>query len=238
MTNAIRKSDRFLQCGCGDEYGERSVDVGRVTFGVCETCKKFWHVCENLTSRWKDELSELGQIKAEMLWSQRYLELKANFNQVDSSEVERYSTRVDYFEHGCIDLGYHPESYAVQLEKTPLHPAIKLFPEMNDEQFQWLKQSIKRYGLRQRIVLWEGQIVDGRARLKACIETSVSPAFMELHELQDPYEYAIDANLNRRHFSEVEAAAVVENIADAQKQIEAFRVVTSVERYPDPSIPF
>jgi hypothetical protein len=57
-----------------------------------------------------------------------------------------------------------------------VHEALRLIPEVTDEQYAELKASIERDGQRVALVLdGHGQLVDGRARWRACMELGVQP---------------------------------------------------------------
>ena len=61
------------------------------------------------------------------------------------------------------------------MKKLTLHPACKLFPKLSKEELKELAADIKAKGLLNLIVLYEGQILDGRNRFLACKIAKVSP---------------------------------------------------------------
>lgn len=69
----------------------------------------------------------------------------------------------------------------------PFHPVVQLFPELEPEAFNSLVDDIRKHGLQDPIVIWNGQIVDGRHRYRACMALGIKPQFEELicpeHEL-------------------------------------------------------
>ena len=89
------------------------------------------------------------------------------------------------------------------------HPLAECFPMLSDSELQELADDIKANGLRQKIMMYEGQILDGRNRYAACriagfgIENSITQ-----YEGSDPIGYVISANLRRRHL-EVGARAMI-----------------------------
>ena len=89
------------------------------------------------------------------------------------------------------------------------HPLAECLPMLSDSELRELADDIKANGLRQNIMLYEGQILDGRNRYAACriagfpIENSITQ-----YEGSDPIGYMISANLRRRHL-EVGARAMI-----------------------------
>ncbi len=88
------------------------------------------------------------------------------------------------------------------------HPASELFPLMDDVGLAALIRDIKANGLQEPIVLWEGKILDGRNRLKACERAGVAPRFRELDTCDSPATAVVSANLSRRHLSVSQRAMV------------------------------
>lgn len=87
-----------------------------------------------------------------------------------------------------------------------------LFPSMTERDFPALVESIRNRGIHVPIILWRGQVIDGRHRLLACMEAGVEPIFQEIPDDANPVEYLFDLNDRRRHMSE------------SQRAIAAFRV--------------
>jgi hypothetical protein len=94
-------------------------------------------------------------------------------------------------------------------ERVEIHPAADLFPMMRAEELQQLADDIKANGLRDPIVLLDGQILDGRNRLEACRMAGVEPRYEEinLHDFS-PTLYVISKNLHRRHLTASQRAAI------------------------------
>ena len=81
-----------------------------------------------------------------------------------------------------------------------------IFTQQSPSELRALGDSIRERGLQKPIVLWQGQIIDGRHRYEACMEAGVAPHFMEIPGGLDPLEYVLDENLFRRHMSESQRA--------------------------------
>lgn len=80
------------------------------------------------------------------------------------------------------------------------HKYAELFPEMPRDQFDELVKDIRENGLIEPITTVDGgKVLDGRCRLKACIEAGVEPRFVEHDGRQDPLKFVWARNFARRH---------------------------------------
>ena len=86
------------------------------------------------------------------------------------------------------------------------HPAADLFPMLDEERFASLKESISANGQRDPVTLFEGKILDGRNRAKACAE--LGAALKTLPFVGDPWEFVWDKNGERRDLSPGQRAAI------------------------------
>jgi hypothetical protein len=82
-----------------------------------------------------------------------------------------------------------------------IHPLAELFPPMPDDQYQALKADIAENGQKEDIVFWQDKLIDGRHRLRACLELGIRPDTAELDDSCDPYIYVLSHNLHRRHLT-------------------------------------
>jgi hypothetical protein len=87
------------------------------------------------------------------------------------------------------------------------HKFANVFPMMSEDEFNSLKKDIAESGLENDIVLYEGKILDGRNRYRACIDLSIAPRFTE-YTGSNPLAYVISLNLKRRHLTASQKAAV------------------------------
>jgi ParB-like chromosome segregation protein Spo0J len=82
------------------------------------------------------------------------------------------------------------------------HPLSKLFPPISEENFGKLAVDIKLNGLHQPIVRYQGQILDGNNRYRACELVKIAPKFTEFTgDDAAARNYVISANIHRRHLS-------------------------------------
>ena len=87
------------------------------------------------------------------------------------------------------------------------HPYGEFCIAMKPDKYNDLVASIRKSGLREPIILFEGKILDGWHRYKACKATDVVPKFKE-YTGDNPIEYVIDLNSVRRHLTKSQDAAL------------------------------
>jgi len=81
------------------------------------------------------------------------------------------------------------------------HEAANIYPLLMGTEFEEFKAAIARDGLKHSIVTLDGKILDGRNRYRACLETDVDPRFVEYDGDQDPVDFVVTENGDRRHLS-------------------------------------
>jgi hypothetical protein len=87
------------------------------------------------------------------------------------------------------------------------HPLADLFPLMNDADFTALRDDIAAHGLLEPLWLYQGQILDGRNRYKACKALGIQPQ-VRTYQGADPLGFVLSMNLVRRHLNESQRALV------------------------------
>jgi len=87
------------------------------------------------------------------------------------------------------------------------HKLANLFPLIQGDEFDGLKNDILNNGLNHPIIMYQGKILDGRNRYRACTESGVEPIY-ENYTGDKPLEYVISLNLFRRHLNETQRAMI------------------------------
>lgn len=95
-----------------------------------------------------------------------------------------------------------------------LHPAAEIFPEMDASALAALTADIAANGQHEPILILDGQVIDGRCRLRACEELGIEPRIRDVSiEGGDPFVLAVSLNLHRRHLTESQRAMVATKLA-------------------------
>lgn len=97
------------------------------------------------------------------------------------------------------------------------HPHASIFPSLSQEDYDDLKQDIESVGLIDPIVLYDGQVLDGRHRYKACLELGIDPRFDVLHLDTDTLRYVISKNVKRRHLSISQKALMAAEMVNTER---------------------
>jgi ParB-like chromosome segregation protein Spo0J len=105
-----------------------------------------------------------------------------------------------------------------QEETKPLefHPIANIFPMLEDESvgFEALVDDIKARHQQDQIVTYEGKILDGRNRYRACKQLGITALLIREYHGEDPVGFVLSANLHRRHLNEAQRALVAAKLAN------------------------
>src|SRR5215471_13367851 len=130
-----------------------------------------------------------------MLWSwPQVYSMWPTFNPLHTIRHRRMDCRAT----GAINIG-SGEGCAMTTAYEP-HPLSAMFPPLSEEDFGKLAADIKLHGLRQHIVLYQGKILDGNNRYRACSLAGIKPTFADFTGIDaDARNYVISVNIHRRH---------------------------------------
>jgi hypothetical protein len=102
------------------------------------------------------------------------------------------------------------------MSKLEPHPLSKMFPPILQEDFDKLAKDIEIHGLNQPIVTYQGMILDGNHRYRACELAKVEPHFFPFEGTDaQARNYVISANIHRRHLSPDQRRAIIETLLKA-----------------------
>ena len=132
-----------------------------------------------------------------------------------------------------------------------VHPAADLLPMMSETEFLALKDDIEKNGLRTSIVLYQGQLLDGRHRLDALEQLGLLWADKgrvewfdfrddrDCHilfedrtgkELRGPCELVLSLNLHRRHLTDEQRRELIAKVIKAKPEASDRAIAKQVER--------
>ncbi|MBX3288390.1 MAG: hypothetical protein KF855_03500 [Acidobacteria bacterium] len=98
------------------------------------------------------------------------------------------------------------------------HPLANLFPLMHGEDFDRLVADIKANGQLESIWTFQGKIIDGRNRYRACLQLGREPQCLEWKGNEDDLtSFIVSLNLHRRHLNESQRAMVANRLANLEK---------------------
>jgi hypothetical protein len=100
------------------------------------------------------------------------------------------------------------------LNEVEVHPICAAFPMMTDEEFEGLVIDMEKQGQQVPVTFWQGMLVDGRNRLKACEVLCCEPYTCELESDVDVVPWIISKNLHRRHLTESQRAMVAHRLRE------------------------
>ena len=93
------------------------------------------------------------------------------------------------------------------------HEIANIFPMMSEEEFSGTVANIRKEGQLDDIELFEGKILDGRNRYRACLEAGIEPRFVDVSP-NDPVGYVVSKNLHRRHLQPSQIAMVGDKVRE------------------------
>jgi ParB-like chromosome segregation protein Spo0J len=96
------------------------------------------------------------------------------------------------------------------------HPMAELFPSMSAADLAAFTADIRAHGVREPIWLYEGKILEGRHRYRACIALGRECPTRE-YAGDDPLGFVVSKNRHRRHLSQSHRALVAAKLANMRQ---------------------
>jgi hypothetical protein len=108
---------------------------------------------------------------------------------------------------------YLPRSVVSILSEYDFHPICEAFPWLPEDELVGLADDIEKHGLREAITRYQGQILDGRNRLAACLMSGVKPRFVDWRDKDgSPVALVISNNIARRHLTASQRAVIANDM--------------------------
>jgi len=105
--------------------------------------------------------------------------------------------------------------FEIPPDSLEAHPYSDLLPEMTRFEYEGLRESIAVDGQQVPAVIYEGKLLDGRNRARACGELGLPLRVQEYHgDAADAMSYVISVNQHRRELTKSQRAAVAANLVD------------------------
>lgn len=114
------------------------------------------------------------------------------------------------------------------------HPLSSCFPSMPPDEFQVLLDSISVIGLQNPITIFDGQVIDGWHRYRACRELGVECLMEELVDM-DPRDFVLAQNKARRHITASQLAIATAAVYQHQWSSRGANQHTSIRLEGGPS---
>jgi hypothetical protein len=128
----------------------------------------------------------------------------------------------------------HRAKKLVPARQFEFHPLADMFPLMEGEEFRALVEDMRvRKRVNLPIMLFEGKILDGRNRYNALVELGwevPTRTFSGSH--QKARDYVISANIHRRHLTNEQKRALIENLLKADPE-KSDRQIAKEAKLPD-----
>lgn len=94
--------------------------------------------------------------------------------------------------------------------KIERHPLSKLWPDMSDSQYKELRDDIQKHGQRYPITVYDGAIIDGWHRFRACTDLRIKPTVSKFTGTPDEAADLVNSlNAHRRNVSASERAFAI-----------------------------
>jgi ParB-like chromosome segregation protein Spo0J len=99
------------------------------------------------------------------------------------------------------------------------HPIAELFDLATDAEIVGLAQNINEHGQIEPIDVYEGKILDGRNRYRACLSVGVEPRCQQwTPNGASAMDYVLSKNLHRRHLTIAQRAALGVRLLDYERE--------------------
>jgi len=109
----------------------------------------------------------------------------------------------------------------MEIEGYKIHPLAQKVPEMTVGEYRQLKESLQQTGQASPIINYQGEIADGRHRLKACLELGLTPWIKEYDGDKPIAQYILSTNIRRNLTKEQRQQLLADFAKEIIPQVEA-----------------
>ena len=93
------------------------------------------------------------------------------------------------------------QSYTINGVAYRVHAAASLFPLLDGKEREQLVRDVRKHGVREPVVIWRGQLLDGRNRVEAARQANAPIPVRRLDDDVDPFGFVLSVNAFRRHMT-------------------------------------
>jgi ParB-like chromosome segregation protein Spo0J len=84
-----------------------------------------------------------------------------------------------------------------------LDALVEIFPPLEGDEFAALVADIRKHGLREAITRYQGKVIDGHNRERACAAAGVTPRYENFEGAEaEAVAFVISKNVLRRHLTQ------------------------------------
>jgi hypothetical protein len=100
-----------------------------------------------------------------------------------------------------------------------IHPLTAYIPERADQGA--LETDIAQNGVHESVILYEGKVIEGRVRYRACLDIGVQPQFKDLVLITDnePIDWIVRRHIEQHDPSELDRIKIAASVIDFYKEM-------------------
>lgn len=123
---------------------------------------------------------------------------------------------------------------AVATSHLAPHPLASLLPDMTSSEFDGLLEDIRENGQQVAVTLYEGKVLDGRHRVRACEQLGIEPLTTE-YTGDSPAAFVLSANVMRRQLTVAQRSILAVSFLPALQREAKARQMTGLRHGDEPA---
>ena len=128
----------------------------------------------------------------------------------------------------------------IEVGESRFHEVTGIFPPMEESEYMSLVADIQEHGLREPIWTYQGKIIDGRHRSRACKQLGIEPTYREWDGNGSLIAFVVSLNFERRHLTSSQRAIIALDVErrlahEVQEKEKERKCVTTLEIFPKSS---